>query len=222
MLTDLTEKCRCAQTALWTYLVKERLEWDHCCRKQTPCLCKASLLSTTLCFPFIFHALSFSLNLLLTYQVQSGKGWVTEVSTWSQLFECSTVVWQSQLPLAPRVGLSPLCHCYFFSFPFYVITFKKQNKNALGKTYQFWKTAVLYPKLCNANFLIKLIFPNAGTEFLLLILFKPLLLELQLILSCMVAKSPSAAPTSTSGWNDSSSFHTLVHCSGQGVSLFHY
>lgn len=65
-----------------------------------------------------------------------------------------------------------------------------------------FETAVLNPKLCNANFPIKLIFQNAGTEFLffpLLILFKPLLLELKLILLCAVAKSQSTAPTLTCG-----------------------
>ena len=196
--------------------------------RKIPCLCMASLLSTILCFPCIFHALSFTLNLALTHQVRSGRGWGDRSQyTATAVWVWSTVVWHSQLLLALSVGLSPFCHCYFLSFPLHAIAFKKQNQYALGKPNRFWKTAVLSPRLCNANFPVKLIFQNADTEFLFLpslMLFNPLLLELQLILSCVVAKSQSTAPALTCGWNDSSSFHTLVHCSRWGVSLFlfHY
>lgn len=84
--------------------------------------------------------------------------------------------------------------------------------------------AVLNPKLSTANFPIKLIFQNTGNKFIFLPLFKvlkPLLLELQLILSCMVARSQS---TLTCSCNDSSSFHMLVCCTHWRVSvfLFHY
>lgn len=57
---------------------------------------------------------------------------------------------------------------------------------------------VLNPKLCNSDFPFKLIFQNAGTEFLLLpslILFQPLLLELHPALPRVVARSQSTAPT---------------------------
>lgn len=63
-------------TALWTYLVKERLEWDLCCGKQIPCLCVASLLSTVLCFLYFpcsfIHSESSS---DIPGEVWQGMGW---------------------------------------------------------------------------------------------------------------------------------------------------
>lgn len=90
--------------ALWADLVKQRLEWDHCYRIQIPCLCKASLLSAGLCVPFIFYALSFTLNFHLTHQVRSGRGRGGRNQDMAPAVECGvlwcdihTFLWLSEL-----------------------------------------------------------------------------------------------------------------------------
>lgn len=162
-------------------------------RKQIPYFCKASLLSTLTCVLFPCSLFDFESPCDVPGEVCQGMGWQKLVQGHGYLW--STVVWESQLPLAVEVGLSPFCYCCCFSFPLYAITFRKQDQNTLGKPNGFWETAALHPKLCSASIPVNLIFKNAGTEFLtlpLLIPFKPLLLELQLVLCCVCL--PRASP----------------------------
>lgn len=176
-------------------------------------------------FP-LFSMFFLSLWILLWHTRCSLAGYrVTEVSTWPQLFEHSTVVWQSQLPLALRAGLSPFCHCYFFSLPLYAITFKETKLGCSWKNIRILKDCCVKSQTLQSKLSNQANFPKCWHWVSL-----PSLIDAvqasspgtALILSCAVAKSQSTAPASTCGGNDSSSFHTLVRCSRWGVSLFHY
>lgn len=74
-MTDFNrEMLMCAESSVDVFSEGE-VGVSYCCRNQIPCLCKASLLSTVLCFPLIFHVLFSTLNLPLTHHVRSGRGW---------------------------------------------------------------------------------------------------------------------------------------------------
>lgn len=196
-------------------------------RKQIPYFCKASLLSALMCVLFPCSLFAFESPSDVPGEVCQRMGWQKLVHGHGYLW--STMVWQSQLPLAVEVGLAPFCHCCCFSFPLYAITFRKQDQNALGKPNGFWETAALHPKLCNANFPVN--FQECWHWASHPSLIDTIQASSSGTAACSLlhvfAKSQSTAPTLTCGWNDSSSFHTLVHCSRWGVSpvslfLFHY
>lgn len=112
-MTDFNrEMLMCAESSVEVFSEGE-VGVSYCCRNQIPCLCKASLLSTVLCFPLIFHVLFSTLNLPLTHHVRSGRGW-GDRSQYMAAAVCVEHMHSSLWHL--RVGLPPFCHCYFFLF----------------------------------------------------------------------------------------------------------